>query len=122
MQVALTPNKLTPVLLAKIRDALNRRIGETDRTGAMQEAADDLEIALSTFKTRLYGRVLPDIAEFEVMCELWPGFREEVMGDRNDERASAAERELAELKASIARLQDKAENGGLRAVPKEGKV
>ena len=35
---------------------------------------------------------------------------------------SAAERELSELKAEIARLHDKAGNGGLRSVPSEGKV
>lgn len=78
--MALTPDQLTPMLLAKLRDALERRIGDTNRTGAMQRAADDLGIVLSTFKTRLYGETLPDMAEWEAMQLLWPGIRQEVVG------------------------------------------
>ena len=44
------------------------------------------------------------------------------MGEITGEKADAAERELAELKAEIARLHDKAGNGGLRTVPSEGSV
>ena len=117
-----TADQLRPILKNRIRDALNKRIGDTNRTGGMMRAADDLQQAVSTFKTRLYGETLPDVAEWVAMEFMWPGIQAEVLGDITGEKVSAAERELAELKDELARLLAKDGNGGLRAVPKEGKV
>ena len=118
----LTPDQLAPLLLVRFRDALNRRLGDTNRTGQMMRWADDLGRALSTIKTRVYGEALPDAAEWEAWFLMCPGLRAEVMGKITGEKADAAERELGELKAEIARLHERAGNGGLRAVPSGGKV
>ena len=115
-----TADQLRPILKDRLRDALNRRVGDTNRTGAMLRAADDLGQAHSTFKTRLYGETLPDIAEWTAMEFLWPGIQTEVLGDITGDKASAAERELADLKAELARLLDKDGNG--RVVKLEGKI
>ena len=115
-----TADQLRPILKDRLRDALNRRIGDTNRTGAMMRAADDLKQAVSTFKTRLYGETLPDMAEWVAMELLWPGIAVEVLGDITGEKLSAAELELAELKAELARLLNKDGNG--RVVKLEGKI
>ena len=115
-----TADQLRPILKDRLRDALNKRIGDTNRTGAMMRAADDLKQAVSTFKTRLYGETLPDMAEWVAMELLWPGIEAEVLSDITGQKLSAAEERVAELEAGMALLLDKDGNG--RVVKMEGKV
>ncbi len=86
--MALTPRELTEVLRPRLRDALYKRIGDTNdtnRTGEMMRLADDLEIALSTLKTRVYGETLPDMAEWVALCLRYPGLQHEVLRAIADE-------------------------------------
>lgn len=121
--MAVTPDQLTPILLRRLADALNKRIGQSRRTDKMQEAADDLGCALSTFKTRIYAQALPRLDEWVAMRNKWPGLAEEVLDGLVEKDGTGTE--TAELVAAAHALQEIAERiAGMttQPVPIKGKV
>ncbi len=105
----LSADQLQPILSAKLRDALQRRAPDANRKGWSMRAADEIGVSLTAFNNWFYGDNLPGAAAWEALFLYFPDLRHDVMAGITDEKASAAERELAELKAGISRLNQHAE-------------
>ena len=80
--------------------------------------AEEIRCHPNTIRNAIRAKGLLNAAALWCLCEKFPGFETEIYG----EKPSAAERELQVLRDEISRLANAAANGGLRAVPKEGKV
>ena len=115
--VKLTADQLRPILCKRLADALTRRAAP-NRDSWARRTADEIGVSLTAFNNWYYGDNFPNGVAWEVLDMHFPGLRAEVMDEITGDKASAAERELAELKAQLARLLDK--DGDTRVVPIAG--
>ena len=76
----LTADQIRPLLSDKLRNALNARAPDSNRTGWMMRTADDLGLHLNTFRNILYGESTPSGPVLVALFGYFPGLQGEVLG------------------------------------------